>query len=52
MGCWWFRTGRHGPATRGACYPFLYAILYDVTLLSGVPWSGVTREDQPRRSRG
>ena len=26
MECWWFRTGRHGPATRGACYPFLYAV--------------------------
>ncbi len=26
MGCWWFRTGRHGPATRGACYRFLYAV--------------------------
>ncbi len=26
MGCWWFRTARHGPATRGACYPFLYAV--------------------------
>ena len=33
MGCWWFRTGRHGLATRGACYPFLLAVLYGATLL-------------------
>ena len=26
MGYWWFRTGRHGPATREACYRFLYAV--------------------------
>jgi IS5 family transposase len=25
---------------------------YPLATMSGVPWSGVTQEDQPRRSRG
>jgi hypothetical protein len=36
----------------GVRCPQWFLLLVAVLGISGVPWSGVTQEDQPRRSRG